>query len=115
MSTTAISPPVPARLLRISLWVAQALLFFVYASAGLVKFFTPIPQLAAMMPWTGEHSETLVRAIGLIDLADKLDQAIANVLAKGIRTGDIKSEGSTVVSTSQMGEAILKEVQALHA
>jgi 3-isopropylmalate dehydrogenase len=37
------------------------------------------------------------------------------VLAKGIRTGDIKSEGSTVVSTSQMGEAILKEVQALHA
>ena len=69
MSTTAISPPVPARLLRISLWVAQALLFFVYASAGLVKFFTPIPQLAAMMPWTGEHSETLVRAIGLIDLA----------------------------------------------
>jgi len=48
-------------------------------------------------------------------LADKLDAAIANVLAKGIRTGDIKSEGSTVVSTSQMGEAILKEVQALHA
>jgi 3-isopropylmalate dehydrogenase len=48
-------------------------------------------------------------------LADTLDQAIANVLAKGIRTGDIKSEGSKVVSTSQMGEAILKEVQALHA
>ena len=49
------------------------------------------------------------------ELADKLDQAIATVLANGIRTGDIKSEGSTVVSTSQMGEAILKEVQALHA
>jgi 3-isopropylmalate dehydrogenase len=48
-------------------------------------------------------------------LADTLDKAIANVLAKGIRTGDIKSEGSKVVSTSQMGEAILKEVQALHA
>ncbi len=48
-------------------------------------------------------------------LADTIDQAIANVLDKGIRTGDIKSEGSMVVSTSQMGEAILKEVQALHA
>jgi 3-isopropylmalate dehydrogenase len=48
-------------------------------------------------------------------LADTLDKAIANVLAKGIRTGDIKSEGSKVVSTSQMGEAILQEVQALHA
>jgi 3-isopropylmalate dehydrogenase len=48
-------------------------------------------------------------------LADTLDKAIANVLAKGIRTGDIKAEGSTVVSTSQMGEAVLKEMQALHA
>ena len=46
------------------------------------------------------------------DLADKLDQAIAAVLAKGLRTADIKSEGTTVVSTSQMGEAILKEMQA---
>src|ERR1041385_514669 len=47
-------------------------------------------------------------------LADKVDAAIAAVLAKGLRTADIKSEGSTVVSTAQMGEAILKEVQALH-
>jgi 3-isopropylmalate dehydrogenase len=48
------------------------------------------------------------------DLADKLDQAIANVLAKGLRTADLKSEGATIVSTAQMGEAILKDVQALH-
>jgi 3-isopropylmalate dehydrogenase len=48
------------------------------------------------------------------DLADKVDAAIAAVLAKGLRTADIKSEGSTVVSTSGMGEALLKELQALH-
>jgi 3-isopropylmalate dehydrogenase len=47
-------------------------------------------------------------------LADKVDSAIAAVLAKGMRTADIKSEGTTAVSTTQMGEAILKEVQALH-
>jgi 3-isopropylmalate dehydrogenase len=46
-------------------------------------------------------------------LADVVDQAIAAVLAKGLRTADIKSEGSTVVSTAQMGAAILKEMQAL--
>jgi 3-isopropylmalate dehydrogenase len=45
--------------------------------------------------------------------ADLIDQAIAATLAKGLRTGDIKSEGSTVVSTSQMGEAIVKELDAL--
>src|SRR5207247_1993260 len=46
-------------------------------------------------------------------LADKLDQAIAAVLASGLRTADIKSEGTTVVSTTQMGEAIVNELEAL--
>jgi 3-isopropylmalate dehydrogenase len=46
-------------------------------------------------------------------LADKLDAAIAAVLANGLRTADIKAEGTTAVSTTQMGEAILKELQAL--
>src|SRR5476649_1019172 len=48
-------------------------------------------------------------------LADKVDYAIATVLDKGLRTADIRSEGTTAVSTTQMGEAILKELQALHA
>jgi 3-isopropylmalate dehydrogenase len=49
------------------------------------------------------------------ELADKVDAAIAAVLASGLRTADIKSEGNVAVSTTQMGEAILKELQALHA
>jgi 3-isopropylmalate dehydrogenase len=46
-------------------------------------------------------------------LADKLDAAIAAVLAGGLRTADIKSEGTTPATTSQMGEAILNELQKL--
>jgi 3-isopropylmalate dehydrogenase len=49
------------------------------------------------------------------DLADKIGAAIAAVLANGLRTADIKSEGTTAVSTTQMGDAILKELQALHS
>ena len=49
------------------------------------------------------------------ELADKLDAAIAAVLDKGLRTADIKSDGCTVVSTAQMGEAVVKEMQALQA
>src|SRR5690349_14265725 len=49
------------------------------------------------------------------ELADKVDAAIAAVLAGGLRTADIKSEGTTAASTTQMGEAILKELQKLHA
>src|SRR5580765_561883 len=48
-------------------------------------------------------------------LADNVDAAIAAVLANGLRTADIKSDGTTAVSTTQMGEAILKELQKLHA
>jgi len=48
-------------------------------------------------------------------LADKVDAAIAAVLANGLRTADISSDGATAASTTQMGEAILKELQALHA
>src|SRR6266436_3586126 len=47
-------------------------------------------------------------------LADKVEVAIAAVLASGLRTADIKSEGTKTVSTTEMGEAILKELQALH-
>ncbi|MCX7320731.1 MAG: 3-isopropylmalate dehydrogenase [Hyphomicrobiales bacterium] len=48
------------------------------------------------------------------DLADKVDQAIAAVLAKGLRTADLTSDGATIISTAQMGEAVLAELQALH-
>ncbi len=49
------------------------------------------------------------------DLADRLDAAIAAVLAKGLRTADISSDATTLVSTAQMGAAVLGELQALHA
>ena len=32
-----------------------------------------------------------------------------------LRTADLKSDGATIVSTSQMGEAIVKELDALTA
>jgi 3-isopropylmalate dehydrogenase len=47
--------------------------------------------------------------------ADLIDQAIAAALAKGLRTADIKSEGSKVVSTREMGDAILAELETLAA
>jgi 3-isopropylmalate dehydrogenase len=47
--------------------------------------------------------------------ADMIDQAIAAALAKGLRTADIKSQGTKAVSTSEMGDAILAELEALAA
>ena len=47
--------------------------------------------------------------------ADLIDQAIAAALAKGLRTADIKSEGTKVVGTKEMGEAIIAEMEQLAA
>src|SRR6188768_2373366 len=47
--------------------------------------------------------------------ADWIDQAISATLAKGLRTADIKSEGTKVVSTSEMGSAILAELEQFAA
>ncbi len=52
-------------------------------------------------------------SFGMGKEADLIDKAIAGTLAKGLRTADIKSEGTTVVGTADMGSAILKEMEAL--
>jgi 3-isopropylmalate dehydrogenase len=45
--------------------------------------------------------------------ADLIDQAIAGTLAKGLRTADIKSAGTKAVSTKEMGEAVIAEMEKL--
>jgi 3-isopropylmalate dehydrogenase len=42
--------------------------------------------------------------------ADLLDAAIGRVLAGGLRTADIMQDGMARVSTSTMGEAIVREL-----
>lgn len=45
--------------------------------------------------------------------ADLVENAVEAVLGKNIRTGDIKAEGVETVGTTQMGDAVLAEMQAL--
>jgi 3-isopropylmalate dehydrogenase len=47
--------------------------------------------------------------------ADLIEAAIAATLDKGLRTADIKSEGTTVVTTAQMGDAVIGEMARLAA
>jgi 3-isopropylmalate dehydrogenase len=54
-------------------------------------------------------------SFNMIKEADDLEKAIANVLERGIRTGDIMAEGCTKVGTEAMGDAILAEFLALAA
>jgi 3-isopropylmalate dehydrogenase len=60
----------------------------------------------------GSFGMALRYSFNLIELADQLEKAISNVLAKGLRTADIAGEGKKSISTSEMGDAILGQLQA---
>ena len=51
-------------------------------------------------------------SFGLVEEADRLDKAIANVLASGMRTKDIAAPGANAVGTQEVGDAIVKELEA---
>jgi 3-isopropylmalate dehydrogenase len=58
----------------------------------------------------GSFGMALRYSFGLHAAADRLDAAIAAVLAAGYRTADIRGEEDATVSTSEMGNALIKEL-----
>ncbi|MDQ0510500.1 3-isopropylmalate dehydrogenase [Ancylobacter amanitiformis] len=58
----------------------------------------------------GSLAMALRYSFGLIEAADRVEAAIAGVLADGYRTGDIWSEGMTRVGTAGMGDAVIAEL-----
>jgi 3-isopropylmalate dehydrogenase len=48
----------------------------------------------------------------MVELANRLEGAIAAVLADGLRTGDIAQDNRKTVGTEEMGAAILKRLAA---
>jgi 3-isopropylmalate dehydrogenase len=49
----------------------------------------------------------------LKDEADLIEKAVKNALDKGVRTGDIMQPGMKRVSTTEMGNAVLAEIEKL--
>jgi 3-isopropylmalate dehydrogenase len=58
----------------------------------------------------GSFGMALRYSFGLHAAADRLDAAIAGVLAAGLRTADIRGEEGATVSTTEMGDAIVTEL-----
>jgi 3-isopropylmalate dehydrogenase len=58
----------------------------------------------------GSFAMALRYSFGLGGLADRIEKAVADVLDEGLRTADIKAGATKVVSTSQMGDAIVAKL-----
>ena len=69
--------------------------------------------LANPLAMIGSFAMALKYSCEMGQEADRLDQAIANTLAKGLRTADIAKEGDERVSTEDMGSAVIAELEAL--
>lgn len=60
--------PAAHQALNTGLWVVQVLLFITFAGTALWKVLTPIPQLAAMIPWAGQVPAAFMYGTAAIDL-----------------------------------------------
>jgi 3-isopropylmalate dehydrogenase len=61
------------------------------------------------------YAMALRYSFDLTEDADLIEQAVANVLAGGLRTADIMQPGKARVSTTVMGESLLRELDKLAA
>jgi 3-isopropylmalate dehydrogenase len=69
--------------------------------------------LANPLAMIGSFGMALRYSFGLTDAADLVERATAAVLAAGTRTKDIAAPGANAVSTAEMGDAVVKELDRL--
>lgn len=62
----------PSKALNIGLWLAQVLLSITFTGTAVWKILTPIPKLAALIPWAGQVSPAFMYATAVIDLCGGL-------------------------------------------
>ena len=58
----------PRRALSVALWTVQILLAVTFVGTSLWKLLTPIPKLAAMIPWAGQVSPGFLYFTAVVDL-----------------------------------------------
>jgi len=63
----------------------------------------------------GSYAMALRYSFNLEEDAKLIETAVENVLAGGLRTADIMEDGKARVSTSVMGESLLRELDKLAA
>lgn len=96
---------------RIGLWIVQGLLALTFVGTGIWKVATPIPQLAAMIPWAGQVSPGLLYATALFDILGGLGILLPSAtrikpeLAVLAALGCVALQASAIIFHLSRGEA----------
>jgi uncharacterized membrane protein YphA (DoxX/SURF4 family) len=97
--------------INIGLWIVQGLLALTFVGAGVWKLATPIPELAAKMPWMGQVSPSFLYATAAFDILGGLGVLLPSVtrikpgLAVLAALGCVALQGSAIVFHVSRGEA----------
>jgi 3-isopropylmalate dehydrogenase len=73
------------------------------AGKGIANPLATILSAAMMLRYSLQQAEA----------ADRIESAVQQVLASGLRTGDIWSEGTTKVGTREMGDAVANALRTI--
>lgn len=85
------------KVLNIGLWVAQVILFGMFAMAGFMKISQSISDLSQMLPWASEVPALLVRLIGLSEILGALGLLLPSILRVKPNLTPLAAIGLTVV------------------
>jgi hypothetical protein len=77
----------PSSRLEIGLWVAQGFLALVFVGTGIWKLVTPVPDLAAMIPWAGQVSAGLLYSTAVFDILGGLGVVLPSVTRHQAKPG----------------------------
>jgi hypothetical protein len=89
-----------SRALRVSLWVVQGLLGLTFLGTGVWKALTPIPELAAKMPWMGEVSPGFLYATALFDALGGVGVVLPSITRVAPRLAVLAALGCAALQTS---------------
>lgn len=97
--------------LRVGLWIVQSLLSLLFVGTAVWKLVTPIPKLAAMIPWAGQVSPAFLDFTAAADLAGGLGILLPSLtrikpgLAVWAALGCVALQLSAIVFHVSRGEA----------
>jgi|SRR6186713_2880838 hypothetical protein len=97
--------------LSLGLWFTQSLLALTFVGTGLWKGLTPIPALAAMIPWAGQVSPAFLYTTAAFDLLGGLGVLLPSLtrikpgLTVWAALGCVALQASAIVFHFSRGEA----------
>jgi hypothetical protein len=93
----------PSKAVRVSLWVAQVVIFGLFCLAGIMKLTMPVAEILKIWPWTGQVPERFLRFIAVVDLAGGIGILLPALTRILPRLTVLAALGSTVLQALAIG------------